>query len=100
MVMDRSAPLARIEAIVGGRVQGVGFRYSTQRRAEQLGLSGWVANAPDGTVRVVAEGPRSEIEAFVGWLGEGPAYAGVRSLDVEWLEASGLVAGFAVRASP
>jgi hypothetical protein len=48
----------RVEATVYGRVQGVSFRYYTQQKARQLGLTGWVANHPDGSVRLVAEGPR------------------------------------------
>ena len=52
-----SPSLARLEATVFGLVQGVYFRQYTWQEARQLNLVGWVANQPDGTVRVVAEGP-------------------------------------------
>ena len=48
----------RLEAIVYGYVQGVYFRYYTKREAENLGLTGWVANRSDGAVQVVAEGDK------------------------------------------
>ena len=48
----------RLDATVRGRVQGVGFRYMVLEEAHRLGLAGWVANEPDGSVRCVAEGTR------------------------------------------
>jgi len=47
--------LVRLEAVVRGRVQGVGFRYYVSREARRLGLAGWVANERDGSVRAVVE---------------------------------------------
>ena len=55
----------RLEATARGRVQGVGFRYFVLRRGMELGLTGWVANESDGSVRCVAEGPRSDLEALL-----------------------------------
>ena len=63
--------------IVTGRVQGVGFRYETKRVAEQLRLSGWVKNLPDGAVEVVATGDPQKLAEFETWLGVGPAHARV-----------------------
>lgn len=71
-----------IAAVVSGRVQGVGFRYATRRAAQALGVSGWVANAPDGTVRVFAQGDPEAIDEFVVFLGEGPPGATVVDADV------------------
>ncbi|MFC3395244.1 acylphosphatase [Brenneria rubrifaciens] len=68
-----------IAAYVYGAVQGVGFRYSTQRRAVELGLSGYVRNNDDGSVEVVASGGRLEVEQLVKWLKQG----GPRSASVE-----------------
>lgn len=59
--------------IVRGRVQGVGFRWWTQRTAEGLGLQGWVRNRSDGTVEVSARGAPGALVALREALGEGPA---------------------------
>lgn len=59
---------ARLEARVSGVVQGVGFRYWTLGEAEKRGLVGSAGNLPDGTVKVVAEGPRGEVEGLLAWL--------------------------------
>lgn len=58
----------RLIATVTGEVQGVGFRYRARQQAEQLGLVGSATNRPDGSVRVVAEGPSSSIEQLLRWL--------------------------------
>lgn len=79
----------RIEARIHGKVQGVFYRANTREKAQALGLSGWVENLPDGTVRLVAEGPRSELEELVEWTHEGSPAARVDEVDVEWSEATG-----------
>lgn len=87
-----------LEAVVHGRVQGVGFRYFAQREAIALGLTGWVANQPDGSVRCVAVGPRAIVEAFVERLREGPPSAFVDRVELSWLPGSiGSYASFGVR---
>ncbi|KHN49818.1 acylphosphatase [Pectobacterium fontis] len=58
-------------AYVYGVVQGVGFRYSTQRQAVQLGLNGYVRNCDDGCVEVVANGESHAVEALIEWLKQG-----------------------------
>lgn len=62
-----SVPTGHIRADVRyeGRVQGVGFRFSAVSAAENFAVSGWVANAPDGSVRLVAEGPEAEVNRFL-----------------------------------
>jgi acylphosphatase len=87
----------RLEATVRGRVQGVGFRYFVVRRATELGLVGWVANAADGSVRCVAEGPADALAAFEGALAEGPTGAIVDGIDAVRLPATGRFERFAVR---
>ncbi|MCW2095582.1 acylphosphatase [Lelliottia sp. 489] len=66
-------------AWVHGTVQGVGFRYSTQREALQLGLTGYARNMDDGSVEVVACGDAEQVEKLVAWLKAG----GPRSARVE-----------------
>jgi acylphosphatase len=67
--------------IVSGVVQGVGFRYFTQRRARELGLAGWVQNLPDGSVEVWIEGREAPVLELLAWLRSGPPGARVRALE-------------------
>lgn len=55
----------RYEIVFTGRVQGVGFRYTTVRVAQGFDLTGWVRNEPDGSVRCVIEGEKSELDRFL-----------------------------------
>ena len=64
-----------------GRVQGVFFRDSTQRKATGLGLTGSAINLADGTVRVIAQGNESEINALLNWLQVGPEMSVVERVD-------------------
>jgi acylphosphatase len=92
-----TAPRRRIEATVRGRVQGVGFRYFVVRRAHELGLVGWVANAADGSVRCVAEGSTEALDAFEATLRVGPMGAIVETVDLVPMAATGRFDRFAVR---
>jgi len=69
------------EWLVSGRVQGVGFRWFVLRKAEDLGLAGWVANLPDGRVQVVARGPEEAIESLDLLLRRGPRLAAVSHVE-------------------
>jgi acylphosphatase len=87
----------RIEAIVRGYVQGVGFRAFVQRQARALGLVGWVRNRADGSVHVVAEGNRTDLIALVSRLRDGPSEAEVQDVELNWQPNSGAFANFEVR---
>ena len=87
----------RLVATVRGSVQGVGFRWFVEREAATLRLDGWVANQPDGSVEVVAEGPAETINQLVLALWEGPAGSSVRDVSVRHEPARGNVVGFSVR---
>lgn len=87
----------RLSAVVHGRVQGVNYRYYTRQRATGLGLTGYVRNQWDGTVEVVAEGPRSRLEDLLEWLHQGPPSAYVTQVDVDWSPATGEFTSFGVR---
>ncbi|HEX6387354.1 MAG TPA: acylphosphatase [Anaerolineae bacterium] len=89
--------MRRLEATIYGRVQGVSFRYYTQREAQRHRLTGWVANKPDGTVKVIAEGPENELEQLLDFLCRGPTMARVDRVDVDWKEATGEFTRFDVR---
>lgn len=73
----------RTRVVVSGRVQGVWFRESTRRRAEELGLAGWVRNLPDGRVEALFEGPADAVEAALAFVRQGPPLARVDEARVE-----------------
>ena len=79
-----SEATARLDALVMGRVQGVGFRYFVVREARRLGLDGWTANEVDGSVRVVADGHRQRLERLLDALREGPPASIVERVVVNW----------------
>ena len=83
--------MIRVRAVVRGRVQGVGFRYSTRVEAARLGLAGFARNEADGTVHVEAEGAADSVNALVEWLGHGPAGARVEGVAVESVPTEGSV---------
>lgn len=89
--------MKRLDATVSGRVQGVFFRQSTMEQARALGLSGWVANRPDGSVRVCAEGEVATLKRLLEWLHEGPPAAHVEQVQSAWSEPTGEFRGFGVR---
>lgn len=91
--------MERLHAVVEGFVQGVGFRMFVERQAATLGLVGWVRNRWDGSVEVVAEGQRSDLESLLEMLRVGPRSAVVHKVDTQWLPATGEFAGFMVRST-
>lgn len=86
----------RLEACVCGLVQGVFFRYFTQVKAREFGLSGTVTNRPDGTVFVSAEGSQEDVDSFLEWLNHGPELARVDRVDVQWHEPLSDRSGFII----
>jgi len=87
----------RLHAIVHGNVQGVFFRANTQRKANELGLVGWVKNLPGSRVEVVAEGERKSLDQLLLWLHKGPPSATVDKVDFKWKNATGEFGGFNIR---
>ena len=80
-----------------GLVQGVNFRYFVLRRANDLGLTGFVRNLRDDSVEVVAEGDKEELRKLLEQLKVGPRSAHVRQVDVEWADYSGSYTDFDIR---
>ncbi len=78
-----------VRVAVRGAVQGVGFRAAARRRALDLGLSGWVRNADDGSVAVHAEGRSSAVDRLLEFLREGPRGADVEDVEVESAKVEG-----------
>lgn len=86
----------RAHLIISGRVQGVFFRAETKRKADELGLTGWVRNNPDGTVEAVAEGELDMLERFIEWCHEGPSRASVSGVEVRREPYTGKYDAFAI----
>ena len=87
----------RLKAVIRGEVQGVGFRWSVQRKAVELGLTGYAENLPDGSVRVEAEGQPGQLDELEAFLRGGPRFAEVDALDSERVAATGEFRDFATR---
>ncbi|WP_273752594.1 acylphosphatase [Leuconostoc mesenteroides] len=63
-----------IEVDVFGLVQGVGFRWFSQRTAQQHNIVGWVSNQTDGSVKIQAQGSQSDLIDFLSMLEKGPGF--------------------------
>jgi DNA ligase D-like protein (predicted 3'-phosphoesterase) len=78
-----------VRVIVSGSVQGVGFRESTVRQAQQRGALGWVRNEADGTLAAHVEGPAEAVEAVLGLLQVGPPGANVDDFRIDEVKVEG-----------
>lgn len=70
-----------LKAKIYGRVRGVGFRFSAQSRALELGLKGFARNEPDDSVYLEAEGEENALKKFLDWCRNGPSFAEVERVD-------------------
>lgn len=89
--------MKRLEATVHGRVQGVSFRHYTWQQAQQLALTGWVCNQPDGTVSLCAEGAEASLQQFLARLQQGPPLAQVSQIQTVWGTATAQFKQFSIR---
>ncbi len=86
----------RVHVYYSGRVHGVGFRFTVERLAVDLGLAGWVKNLPDGKVELICEGKETDLhkildeidDVFSGYIGQ---------KNVNWMPASSEFASFEIR---
>ncbi len=83
---ERGGDRRAVRVRVGGRVQGVGFRWFVLRAAETEGVAGWVRNRDDGDVEIVAEGPPGSLAAFLDAVRTGPAGARVARFEAREIE--------------
>ena len=90
---------ARAHVRLGGRVQGVGFRYATADEARRRQLAGWVRNLDSGGVEAVFEGTRAGVEGMLRWCQDGPPGAFVRDVQVTWDEPVEGLARFEIRST-
>lgn len=87
----------RAHIFVSGTVQGVFFRHNTQQKANELEITGWIKNLPNGQVEAVFEGEKERVQRLIEWLQRGPDLARVDGLDVELEEYRGEFGSFEVR---
>jgi acylphosphatase len=90
------SPTVRRRVVVSGRVQGVFFRDACRRAASTEGLTGWVANRPDGRVEACFEGDADAVARLVAWCRQGPPGAHVTGVEVVVEEPRG-DRGFVIR---
>lgn len=79
-----------------GEVHGVNFRYRAREAADKLGLRGWVRNTADGSVGLLAQGERANLEKLLAWANRGPKFARVEKLEVTWREATEILQSFEI----
>ena len=79
---DSAKPIV-VQGWVVGRVQGVSYRASMQRRAIELGVSGWVRNLADRRVAFLIKGSPTQVDALIDWARQGPRFARVDTIHTE-----------------
>ena len=90
-------PKKQIYIAISGRVQGVGFRYFALYKAEELHITGWVKNTPDGKVEIEASGELQNINTFIDRMKIGPARAIIGTFLVSELSPQRFFTEFTVR---
>ena len=88
--------MVRYRVLVSGRVQGVFFRDTCRKMAEEYGVSGWVRNRPDGRVEAVFEGSEDAVRRLLEWARHGPRSAVVQDVRVQPEPPEGIT-GFRIR---
>ena len=88
--------LTQAHVYISGRVQGVGFRWQTQRKAQELDLRGWVRNLWDGRVEAVFEGETQLVQEAVAWCRHGEPPARVRNIEVKYQPATNRFKSFRI----
>lgn len=87
----------RAHLFVSGKVQAVFYRETTKKKAEKLGVSGWVKNLRDSRVEAIFEGNKLSVEKMVNWARKGPFWAKVEALDVVWEDYTGQFSSFEIK---
>ena len=89
--------MKQVRIIVSGRVQGVGFRWSTKREADRLELTGYVRNRADGRVEIVVAGSAGVVGDFITWAKRGPSFSNVSHIAVTELPLQASYTGFSIQ---
>jgi len=83
--------------LIGGRVQGVGYRYFVLNKAEELGIMGWARNTPDGMVEIEANGEPENLNIFIDWMRIGPSRAIIKTFTVSEITPARTFVHFTIR---
>ena len=75
-------PGKTLRLVIRGRVQGVFFRDSMRREAQNMGVAGWVRNRSDGSVEAAVQGKSDDVDAIVRWAHQGPQHAQVERVEI------------------
>ena len=86
-----------VHVVISGRVQGVWFRATTKQKAEQLGITGWVRNTPDGCVEAIIEGEEQQVKKMIEWCHEGPPLATVDKVEIKNQSPTNGFDGFSIK---
>lgn len=90
--------IKRVRVFYSGRVQGVGFRFTVEAVARELGVRGWVSNLPDGKVELVAESEETTLKKFLDRISDEMSVY-IQDADVSWEPAAGEIEGFVIKFS-
>lgn len=88
--------MEELHAVISGRVQGVMMRDFVQRTAKKIGIVGHVKNLRDGTVEVLGQGSREDLESFLGRLHRGSFFARVDRVETQWRAPQTTCSGFII----
>ncbi|WP_079505425.1 acylphosphatase [Mesobacillus jeotgali] len=89
--------MIQLQIIVSGEVQGVGYRYYTQMKAIQFGITGWVRNLQEGGVEILASGPKAELEKFIDEVRRGNPFSTVDHIEVNEIKNIESYKSFAIK---
>ena len=87
----------RLTLTITGMVQGMGYRYASQKEAKKRGFLGYVTNLDDGSVEMVVEGKEQDLKDFVSWCYNGVGPAVVHQVDQSWRSATGEFPDFMIK---
>jgi acylphosphatase len=89
--------MTQLHVLFSGTVQGVGFRYTTQRLAQTMSVRGWVRNFNDGRVEMLAQGEKALLNKFLQRLQNGALAANIEKVECDWSQPTEPLTGFEVR---
>jgi len=75
--------MIHVNILVTGKVQRIGFRFTSMQTAVKLGVNGFVMNVDQDKVYIEAEGDENKVEEFINWCKKGPTWANVKQISVE-----------------
>lgn len=87
----------QLHVLISGRVQGVWFRANTQRKAQELGITGWVRNTSDGKVEAIFEGETTQLKNMISWCHKGPQFSQVTNVEIQHKQYTGQYTSFTIK---